>query len=429
MVGVPEEVLSGERACWAHDDAVSEVMGVSNAASARLVGLVRQCLDEGWWEELGCRSPEHWVVARCGLSQARAARFVRIARRIHEFPMLDALGRRGLVTEDLLDVVAVHAHASHDDALAACASSVSVAQLVRVIRSLPVPDDEPLVVLDTTTDTPEPSPPADVLAFGWSEDGRLRGRFDLGAVPGALLDKALRAARNRLFRERTGTDPDDHHGARVDDIGWVDALERAAHAALAGLQGTGQRPADRYQVLVHVDLDQPGRSRLALGPLLSHVQRRELTCEADVRAVLYQGGRPVGLGRRRRVADPMLRALIEDRDDGCRICGRRGWLHIHHLVHWEDGGPTEPDNLVALCTGCHRAVHTGRLRLVGDPTTTDGLVVLDHQWRPLPRPSPGAVRALPEDAEPYPGPDRSGRWRTDPSTVDLDHEDGAVVYF
>ena len=434
MAGGCEKAMASEAAWCAHDAAVSEVMGVVNAASARLIGLVRQCIDEGWWEHSGCRSPEHWVEARCGLSRSRAARLVRIARRIHEFPALDELGRRGLVTEDHLHLAAVHAHASHDRALAECAPAVNVGQLLRVVRSLPAPDDEIVLVADdddAVYPTSDPPEPADEFTFGWGDDGRLRGRFDVGAATGAVIEKAFRAARNRVFAERSGVEADDTHGARVEAIRWVDAFERLGHAALAGLDpaaAAAQRPGDRYQVLLHVDLDRPARSRVHLGPLLPASVRREVTCDADVRAVLWQGGRSVGLGRRRRVVDPMLRAMIEDRDDGCRVCGRRGWLHIHHLVHWEQGGPTDDDNLVALCTGCHRAVHAERLRIVGDPTKTDGLVVLDERGRPLPRPSPSSVRALPEDAEPYVGPDRSERWRSDPFTARLDHDDAAVTY-
>ena len=431
--GASEEALAGERAWSAHDAALSEVMGVLNAASARLVDLVRQCLDQGWWEEAGCRSPEHWVAARCALSEGRAARLVRTARRIHEFPLLDGLGRTGLVTEDHLHVAAAHASSSHDAALAACAPSTNVAQLRRVIRSLPVADDEPVVVDEPADEeaAAEPSVARDELTFGWGDDGRLRGRFEVGAAAGAVIDKALRAARARLFSERTGADAEDADESGGDEIRWIDAFERLAHAALAGLDpatAAGQRPGDRYQVLLHVDLDNVERSRLQLGPLLPAWLRRQLTCDADVRAVLWQGGRPVGLGRRRRVADPTLRSLIEDRDDGCRVCGRRGWLHIHHLVHWEDGGPTDDDNLVALCTCCHRSVHTGRLRLVGDPTKADGLVALDGMGRPLPRPSPRPVRVLPDAPAQYAGPDRGGRWRADPFAVNLDRDDAAVTY-
>ena len=435
LVEPPGEVLAEERACWAHDAAVSEVMGVLNAASARLIALVRQCLDEGWWEDVGCRSPEHWVTARCGLSAARAARLVRTARRVHDFPLLESLGRQGLVTEDHLHVAAAHAHPSHDRDLAACAPSADVRQLRRVVRSLPVPDEITAVVVidgDIEVATPEPAPLPDDVTFGWGDDGRLRGRFDVGGAAGAVIEQAFRAARNRVFAERTGVDADAVDGARLEEVRWADAFERLGHAGLAGLDPAsagGQRPGDRYQVLLHVDLDRPELSRLHLGPLLPSSVRRELTCDADVRAVLWRGGRPVGFGRRRRVADPMLRALIEDRDDGCRVCGRRGWLHIHHLVHWEDGGPTDDDNLAALCARCHRAVHAGRLRLVGDPTKPGGLLALDHHGRPLPRPSPLPVRALPESPAAYPGADRSGRWRVDPFLVPLDRDDGAVTYF
>ena len=158
----------------------------------------------------------------------------------------------------------------------------------------------------------EPDRPVDEFTFGWGDDGRLRGRFDVGAGLGAVLDKAFRAARNRLFRERTGTDADDTHGARVEEIGWVDALERLAHAGLAGLDPAtagGQRPGDRYQVLLHVDVDRPERSRLHLGPLLPVALRRELTCDADIRAVLWQGrpprrARPPPPSRRPHAASP-----------------------------------------------------------------------------------------------------------------------------
>ncbi len=32
--------------------------------------------------------------------------------------------------------------------------------------------------------------------------------------------------------------------------------------------------------------------------------------------------------------------------------------HIHHSWHWADGGPTDLDNLVALCGHCHRYIHS-----------------------------------------------------------------------
>ncbi len=36
---------------------------------------------------------------------------------------------------------------------------------------------------------------------------------------------------------------------------------------------------------------------------------------------------------------------------------RRGWCDAHHIVHWNDGGPTGLDNLILLCGHHHRTMH------------------------------------------------------------------------
>ncbi|MGD8214855.1 HNH endonuclease signature motif containing protein [Aestuariimicrobium sp. Y1814] len=85
---------------------------------------------------------------------------------------------------------------------------------------------------------------------------------------------------------------------------------------------------------------------------------------------------PVAVGRSLRIVPDRTRVLVEDRDRGCRYpgCGVGGFLENHHLVHWKDGGPTDPDNLVSLCPLHHRQVHLGEYSISGDPGRVDGLV-------------------------------------------------------
>ena len=71
---------------------------------------------------------------------------------------------------------------------------------------------------------------------------------------------------------------------------------------------------------------------------------------------------------------------------------RYSWLQIHHIVHWEDGGPTDTWNLVALCDAHHRLHHLGRLQIAGDADDPDGLV-----FGPRP-PAEAPARASPEAA-------------------------------
>ena len=402
------------------DDEVSVALGEWNAASGRLVALARRCIAEGWWRTAGCVDPEHWLRSRCGLEGAHARRIAAMARELGDYPTVAAELAAGRITEDHAYAIVTCVDPAHERSVATSAGAWTVAQVRRYSANFPKPRPEPESADDDGKEKREREP-VDVLRFGWNDQGRFTGGFDLGAESGSILERALRAARSRVFKERSGVDADDE-GTDDDATGglalisWAEAFARLAHAGLAGLDpdtAAGHRPGDRYQVLLHVDLDRLSGSRLHLGPTLTTAQRQLLTCDVDVRTVLWEAGRPVGLGRRRRTADGPLRALIEDRDRGCRHCGARGFLHIHHLVHWEQDGPTDPDNLVALCTRCHRDIHAGRLRATGDPTRPDGLTFLDSHGRPLPTPATSPPGPEPpahlRRAKPYSGPHRGRR--------------------
>lgn len=54
-------------------------------------------------------------------------------------------------------------------------------------------------------------------------------------------------------------------------------------------------------------------------------------------------------------------AIIERDGYRCYICGKETNLHVHHIIPREQGGPHIPENLVTLCSGCHRSVESGNV--------------------------------------------------------------------
>lgn len=61
---------------------------------------------------------------------------------------------------------------------------------------------------------------------------------------------------------------------------------------------------------------------------------------------------------------PATRRLVVRRDrHRCVVswCRSSRNLDVHHLVARSDGGTHDPSNLCVLCSGCHRALHEGRL--------------------------------------------------------------------
>ncbi|HUF97976.1 MAG TPA: HNH endonuclease signature motif containing protein, partial [Ilumatobacter sp.] len=65
----------------------------------------------------------------------------------------------------------------------------------------------------------------------------------------------------------------------------------------------------------------------------------------------------------------------------CRVPGCTAThVEIHHIVHWRDGGPTDPENLVSLCARHHRLHHQGEVRITG---TASDLNITDRTGQPL----------------------------------------------
>src|SRR5204863_9133995 len=201
------------------------------------------------------------------------------------------------------------------------------------------------------------------------EDGTVVVRGRLAPEVGALLRRALAAARETLYQQRrreetanSSTDASAETPSRAQQ--QADALGLLAETALHHALDPGA-PGERYQVVVHVDApvladpDQPGQSVLEDGARVSAETSQRLACDAS-RVVMQHDadGRTIEIGARTRTIPPALRRALQHRDGGCRFpgCGVR-IAEGHHIHHWARGGPTTLSNLALLCRRHHRAVH------------------------------------------------------------------------
>src|SRR2546427_8052100 len=183
------------------------------------------------------------------------------------------------------------------------------------------------------------------------EDGTVVVRGRLAPEVGALLLRALAAARETLYQQRRGaetaTSPTDAAAdtpTRVQQ--QADALALLAETALhQGLDPGG--PGERYQVVVHVDApvladpDQPGQSVLAGGTRVPAETSRRLACDAS-RVVMRhdEDGRIVEIGARTRTIPPALRRARHHREQGGPFPGgARPPAPGHHTPHAAHVGP------------------------------------------------------------------------------------------
>jgi hypothetical protein len=169
------------------------------------------------------------------------------------------------------------------------------------------------------------------------------------------------------------------------DAGVLSGEQPAERTSVAET-ATGHSPSVAETATGH----NPSVAETATGQRLSAETVRRLACDGLVELVLERDGAPVGIGRRGRTVPGYLSRALRHRDRGCRFpgCEHTKWLYAHHLVHWADGGATNLENLVLLCSAHHRLIHEGGWRTSGHPERN--LRFHDPGGRPLPTRPPAA---------------------------------------
>ncbi len=365
--------MSSEAGASVLEDEIAEVCGILNVATGRLVSLIGRVLATESYAGAGIRSPEQWVAWKCGVSLGRARTLVSMARRLPELPVTGVALEAGELAEDQVAVICRHTPDHNDAEAAELARSATVSQLRRTLgrHTFAKPTTEP---------EPEPEPEPRRVNFGFGDDGLFRLSAVLPADEGALLERAVGVYRQKL----AGGEADHTDAPKV--VSWADALVAMAEASLAS-QAIARPHYDHHLGVVHVGTDDTGEANghVHLGPALPDNLRRFITCDAKARVQHDDNGTPLSVGRSARIVPDRTRLAIEERDGGCRVpgCDHDKWLHVHHIHHWEDGGPTDTGNLIALCSRHHRLHHRGQLGISGNADEPDGITFTDVRGRPL----------------------------------------------
>jgi hypothetical protein len=351
------------------------------AGSSEVLWAVAEAAERRLWERDGATCITAWLAARHALTRKAAAEWVLVARALQHLPCIARAYASGSLSWEQLRPLARFATPETDELWARRAPDFSAPRLwdewsrhrrmllkrenkahrLRYLRLYSDPDGY-LVNVDGVL-TPE---------------------------QGAALDAALT---KRMEKVVLADEPLDPQGARR-----ADAL-----VELATRSGGGLDDAPPPAVVVHCSSGVLSRTAPRSGPWLAESESgrrfhaetvRRIACDGRIEWVFEDGVVAVGIGRRGRQVPPWLERVLRHRDSGrCRFpgCERRVFLRSHHIRHWADGGPTDLDNLVTLCSAHHRLIHEGGWRISGHP----GIELRFHnpKGRALARASPAVVAA------------------------------------
>jgi 5-methylcytosine-specific restriction endonuclease McrA len=393
IFATPERVAALDRL----GDEIAELSAHVEAATARLLALIREFDARGGWNT-GFRSCAAWLSWRVGLNLGAAREKVRVARALGTLPLLAQALARGELSYAKVRALTRVATPETEERLLGVGRAGTAAHVERIVRGWCRVDRRAEA---RETKRQHASRALHVYA---DEDGTVVIRGRLAPEVGALLVRALAAARETLYqqgrRQQKANLADATAVAPSRAQQQADALALLAETALRHELDPGA-PGERYQVVVHVDApvladpDQPGQSVLEGGARVSAETSRRLACDAS-RVVMRHDpeGRVVEIGARTRTIPPALRRALHHRDRGCRFPGCGLPLgEGHHVRHWAQGGPTTLSNLALLCRRHHRAVHEEGYQVNHEPDGT--LRFRRPDGRPMPEVPPAA--AVPAD--------------------------------
>jgi hypothetical protein len=172
----------------------------------------------------------------------------------------------------------------------------------------------------------------------------------------------------------------------VEVMPWIEPNDhRQAQALIALVNGASESVSDvpaRAEIVVHVDLETlqhglhaGGTCRTALGADLPVETVRRLACEAEILPVVLDGRSvPIDVGRSKRLATIHQRRALEAIHPTCAIPDCEvifDHCNVHHIDYWENGGATDLNNMVPLCSRHHHAAHEGGWKLELNPQTRE----------------------------------------------------------
>jgi uncharacterized protein DUF222/HNH endonuclease len=353
-------------------DEIAQLSAHLDAATARLLALIREFDARGGWNT-GFRSCAHWLAWRVGLDLHAARERVRVARALGTLPRLAEALTRGELSYAKLRALTRVATPETEARLLTVGRVGTAVHVERIVRGWRRDRQAEARTAARQHAVRE-------LYVHEDEDGSVVVRGRLTPEVGALLVRALEAARESLYqRTRPGpgspyaaADPATQAPTRPQQR--ADALALLAETALHHELDPGA-PGERYQVVVHVDAETvmdpsgPGQSVLENGANVPAGTSQRLASDASRVIMRHDAeGRIVEVGARTRTIPPALRRALLHRDRTCRFPG----CHVrvaegHHVRHWAQGGPTTLSNLVLLCRRHHRAVHEEGYRVAPGP--------------------------------------------------------------
>ena len=303
---------------------------------------------------------KQWLGVEHHMAGSEAGRRVRVANKVcRHLPLVAEALAEGVITFEHCRVLAdALTPRVHDVVVALQAELLALTEGARFEQW--VADVRDLINLADPDGGHDPSPERNRVSLADGLDGELLGNLTLVGDAAAVVRHALHATADELFH-RAKRDCDASGGELPMPTRGQLLAQALVELCRAGLAATHKGSTPAADVTLVMDASEPTTARTPDGVRLADGTTRLLCCDPVWHPLVRdRSGIAVHLAAKVRFATPAMRRAAMVRDGGCVIPGcdaPPSWVDLHHVIHWEDGGPPELANLASLCRHHHGVTH------------------------------------------------------------------------
>ena len=358
------------------EDIVSQYV-VLVRSKARLLEMIGEFDRLNLAEQCGASSTATWLMRRLGISESTAHEYVFVARQLQNFPYLAANFAAGNLSYSALRLVLKYLTPENEVELVDKAAQVGYLGLECALAGREKPNEKEEKKECYLRLKKQPDGYVNVWARLNPADGE---QFCAALKLGHLAFAADEEELSGLIGEDGEVDPDkldelmhskeeeeEKRQAKKDVSGFGLPTGRAMVHALMGMvnivrsqpKSTLRTPGAQVSVMMTVD----GRAYLPNNAGAPSKGLENLVANALVRLdTVDNRGMIINAGRSSRLAtDGQIRSLLAMWGGQCAMpgCTHTRFMEFHHMEEWANGGLTDMDNLIPLCSACHSLVTEG----------------------------------------------------------------------
>ena len=359
------------------------------AANKGLLDVIRELDRRDAWETEGAHDMAHWVSIAFGLSHWRAARWVEAAEALTLLPRVAQALEAGELSIYKVEELVRFADPDDDEALVWWAEEVPSGAIRAEADRRRRADAQEVAEIEDRRE----------LRWWQIDEGRGFGlQAVLPAADGQRVVDAIDRIAAELPKQTGGSHPVQAAASKTQLRADALVALAAGDAASSGGAVIGGTTAARPTILVHAPLDVliDGEAAAQAGwtddaAVIAPEVLQRLLCDATVKTIVEDAtGSVLGGDRTTRFPSRAVVRRLRQRDRGCMFpnCAHGRFTQAHHIRWWSQGGSTDLDNLVLVCTFHHKLVHEHGWSLTRDGA--DGVV----RWF---RPDGTGYRAGPRD--------------------------------